>query len=280
MVGLCHHGAADRHALPFIMMIRFALPALVWVMTCPSFAGTVAWFYALESDKAAFEISAGKAIRSVTSGSVTFHEYRMGPHKVVAAKMGSGCVATATTVSTVLALAPADRLISTGPAGALKADVETDSWLRVDEVIAWQKDKAGENGTISAGETSTMSTGFDDAAWPAGEWRKARGVRIASGEGFIASAAAGSEIAAATDTVAVEMNAFGLMGAVAGRPLKLLILRVVSDRADERASEDFAAFVKMDDGAGGRMVAEIVKALPVEANEPAAHEGLRELLEK
>lgn len=262
------------------MMIRFAILAVIWMTMGHSLAGTVAWFYALDSDKAAFEIVAGKAVRSVTSGSVTFHEYRMGAHKVVAAKMGSGCVATATTVSTVLALAPADRLISTGPAGALKADVETGSWLRVDEVVAWQKGKTGEAGKISIGEGSTMTTGFHEADWPTGEWRKAKGVKIASGEGFIASGSVASEIAAGSGASAVEMNAFGLVGAASGRPMKMLILRVVSDRADEKASEDFAAFVKKDDGAGGRMVAEIVRALPVEPNEPAAHEGLRELLGK
>lgn len=241
-------------------------------------AGTVAWFYALDSDKGAFELVAGKPLRSVTSGSVTMHEYRVGSHRVVAARMGSGCVATSTTVSTVLALAPADRLISTGPAGGLTGDAETGAWLRADEVVAWQKGRAAEDGKISPGEGSTIVTGFDPAVWPAGDWRKAKGVRLASGEGFVASAAAASGIAASTGTVAVEMNAFGLLVAAQGRPLKILILRVVSDRADEKASEDFAAFAKRDDGAGGRMVAEIVKALPVEENEPAAHEELRKLL--
>ncbi len=52
----------------------------------------------------------------------------------------------------------------------------------------------------------------------------------------------------------------------------------MSDHADEKASEDFAAFLKSYDGKGGKMVAEIIQELPVEQNEPAAHDALRELL--
>ena len=74
------------------------------------------------------------------------------------------------------------------------------------------------------------------------------------------------------------MNALGLLAAAEGTPAKVLILRVVSDKADEKASEDFSAFLKSYDGVGGKMVAELVKALPVAKDEPAAHDALRELI--
>ena len=76
----------------------------------------------------------------------------------------------------------------------------------------------------------------------------------------------------------MEMNALGLLAAAEGTPAKVLILRVVSDKADEKASEDFSAFLKSYDGAGGKMVAELVKVLPVGKDEPAAHDALRELI--
>lgn len=78
----------------------------------------------------------------------------------------------------------------------------------------------------------------------------------------------------------VEMNAFGLLAAVEGMNKPVLMLRVASDMADDRASEDFSDFLKTYDGAGGEMVAELVKALPVGNDEPAAHDALRDLLEK
>lgn len=76
------------------------------------------------------------------------------------------------------------------------------------------------------------------------------------------------------------MNAFGLLTALQGTKLKVLILRVVSDFANEQASEDFSAFLKTYQGDGGKMVAELIKSLPVGMDEPAAHDALRKLLEK
>ena len=56
-------------------------------------AGTVGWFYALEEDRAGFEKVAGPPVRTISLvGGTVAHEYRAGPHTVVAARMGSGCV--------------------------------------------------------------------------------------------------------------------------------------------------------------------------------------------
>lgn len=262
------------------MKILIAMTVILLCISPTSPAGTVAWFYALDSEKAAFESVAGEALRTVTSGDVTMHDYRVGPHRVVAAKMGSGCVKTASTVSTVLALNPADRVISTGPAGGLGDEAEPGTWLRVEEVVAWQKGRAGESGRVSAGDASRIKLDFAKEDWPEGEWREMKAVTVASGEAFIASGSVRREIAGDTSATAVEMNAFGLMTALEGRNVKVLLLRIVSDRADERASDDFAEFSRNHDGKGGKLAAQLVKELPVEPNEPTAHEELKKLLEE
>ncbi|MEO5712022.1 MAG: hypothetical protein ABIT37_00900 [Luteolibacter sp.] len=241
-------------------------------------AGTVAWFYALDSDKAEFEQVAGKPLRTVVAGACSIHEYRIGPHRVVAARMGSGCVNTTATVSTVLALNAVDRVISTGPAGGLTAEAEPGTWLRVREVMAWQSGRAGDDGRIFPGEKALSTLAYNQADWPDGEWQKAQPAKLVSGEAFIASTEMRTRLAAEHAASAVEMNAYGLLAGIEGRTVKLLILRIVSDHADEKASEDFAAFLKNYDGNGGKMVAEIIQKLPVEQNEPAAHDALRELL--
>jgi nucleoside phosphorylase len=102
--------------------------------------------------------------------------------------------------------------------------------------------------------------------------------KLVSGEVFVACGEKRGELARGFGAELVEMNAFGLLEAAEGTPAKVLILRVVSDKADEKASEDFSAFLKAYDGAGGKMVAELVKALPVGKDEPAAHDALRELI--
>lgn len=256
-------------------------------MTCVLFilcglckAGTVAWFYALDTDRTEFEKVAGKSQRTISSGSCIIQEYSIGSHRVIAAKMGSGCVNTATTVATVMALNAVDRVVSTGPAGGLTKEAELGRWLRVNEVIGWQNGKAGENGRISPGNKSLSILTYDRADWADGEWQQAFPAKLVSGEAFIASSEMRTRLATEYSASAVEMNAYGLLAAIQGRNVKLLILRIVSDRADENASEDFSTFLKNYDGKGGKMVAEIIQKLPVEQNEPAAHDALRELLKE
>ncbi|NQX00020.1 hypothetical protein HQ447_05115 [bacterium] len=251
------------------------------VISAYSEAGTIGWFYALDADKAGFESIVGTPTRSVTLiGGTVMNEYRVGPHKVIAAKMGSGCVATAVTVSRVMALNPLDRVVSTGPAGGIGEGVKRGDWFKVSAVAAWQQGRAGEGGRIFPSEHAEIKIdeGLDE--WPAGKWSTLPDVRLVSGEAFIASAEKRGELAREFKAQIVEMNAFGLMTALQGTQVKTLILRVVSDFADERAGEDFSEFLKTYQGDGGKMVAELVKNLPVGKDEPAAHESLRKLLEE
>jgi nucleoside phosphorylase len=248
-------------------------------------AGRVAWFYALEEDRAAFEKEAGPPQRtSNLVGGTTVREYRVGPHKVVAAKMGSGCVTTAVTVARVLALSPVDRVVSTGPAGGIGDGVKVGEWFEVGEVVAWQQGRAGEGGRIFLKEEARMVVeGWGEAGGENGDKQSVTGDRrrvLVSGEVFVASGEKRRELAREFEAELVEMNAFGLLAALESMPVKVMILRVVSDLADERASEDFSGFLKEYDGAGGKMVAELVRDLPVGKDEPAAHEALRELLEE
>jgi nucleoside phosphorylase len=261
---------------PASALILFALfcPAVLW-------GGNVAWFYALDSDKVALEASSAPPTRTITlQGGTVVSEYRVGPHKIVAAKMGSGCVSTAVTVARVLALNPVDRVISTGPAGGIGDLVKKGDWLRIGEVTAWQQGRAGEGGRIFSAEHAVKRVGTILTDWPAGEWQTMQEVKLVSGEVFVASSEKRGELANGFQAQIVEMNAFGLLAALEGTNVKILILRVVSDFANERAGEDFSAFLKTYKGEGGAMVADLIRKLPVGKNEPAAHEALRKLLEE
>lgn len=242
-------------------------------------ASTLAWFYALDADKAGFESIVGRPSRSVTlSGGTVMNEYRVGPHRMLAARMGSGCVATAVTVSRVMALNPLDRVISTGPAGGIGEGVKRGDWFKVKRVAAWQQGRAGEDGRIIPSEQAETTIDEAPDEWPSGKWSALNKVKLVSGEAFIASAVKRGELAGEFKAQIVEMNAFGLLSALQGTKVKVLILRVVSDYANEQASEDFSEFLKTYQGEGGRMVAELVKNLPVGRDEPAAHDALRKLL--
>jgi len=260
-------------------MIHFYLFLFLLISHANAYGGNIGWFYALEEDRAVFEKDAGSPLRTVNLvGGTVMHEYRVGPHKVVAANMGSGCVTTAVTVARVLALNPVDRIISTSPAGAIGDKVETGKWYRIAEVAAWQQGRAGEGGRVFPAERALRSVVWNADEWPDGEWKEMSSPKLVSGEVFVASGEKRGELARGFNAELVEMNAFGLLAAAEGTPAKIIILRIVSDRADEKASEDFSAFLKTYDGSGGRIVAELVKALPVGKDEPAAHDALRELI--
>jgi nucleoside phosphorylase len=166
-------------------------------------AGTVAWFYALEEDKAGFEKVAGPSVRTMSLvGGTVAHEYRVGPHTVVAARMGSGCVETAVTVARVLALNPAGRVITTGPAGGIGGGVKIGEWVEVSAVVGWQQGRAGEGGRIFPKEgAEKMVKGWEgmseknDGTAPASR----RHVRLVSGEVFVASAEKRGELSAGGD---------------------------------------------------------------------------------
>lgn len=250
------------------------------VLSCSAYAGTVGWFYALDRDKEAFEEIVGTPSRTVTlKGGTVVNEYRMGPHKVVMAKMGAGCVATAVTVARVLALNTLDRVVSTGPAGGIGGNLKRGDWLNVSDVVAWQQGKAGEGGKIFPAENAGIQLDQRPSEWPSGVWRTMPRVKLVSGEAFIASAEKRTELAGEFKAQIVEMNAFGLLTALQDTKVKVLILRVVSDFADERAGDDFSDFLKTYQGEGGKMVAELVRGLQTGNDEPAAHNALQKLLE-
>ncbi len=268
-----------------IILRRIKLLYLVSFMLClfanSASAGSVGWFYALDADKAAFEKVAGSPLRTVTLiGGTVVSEYRVGPHKVVAAKMGSGCVATAVTVTRVMAMNPFDRLISTGPAGAIGEGPQKGDWVRVAEVVGWQQGKIGEGGQEISSISASEQGGTKGSDWPVGSWSEMRGVKLVSGEAFIASSEKRGELARDYQAQIVEMNSLGILMSIKETPVKVLILRVLSDFANEQANEDFASFLKTYGGEGGKMVAELVQSLPIGQDEPAAHGALKKLLEE
>lgn len=136
-----------------------------------AYPGTIGFFFALDEDKSAFEAAVGNPIRTINlvGGTVAF-EYRVGAHRVVAAKMGSGCVSTAVTVARVLALNPVDRIICTGPAGAIGDQAGIGTWYRIGEVAAWQQGRAGEGGRVFPSESALRKVSWKPDDWPEGAW--------------------------------------------------------------------------------------------------------------
>ena len=74
------------------------------------------------------------------------------------------------------------------------------------------------------------------------------------------------------------MNGFGIALVCADHGVPLFSWKIVSDRADENASEAFRAFVSTYSGGGGKALAEIIQALPANPNDPTSYPAIEKLL--
>ncbi|MEM9478352.1 MAG: hypothetical protein AAGA58_01680 [Verrucomicrobiota bacterium] len=268
-------------------------------LTNPLHATEIAFFYTLEEDIAAFEKVAGKPSRVSPVGDTPVRVYESGGHRAVAAKMGSGCVRTATSVQATLARFPVQFVVSVGPAGGLAEDLNAGSWTWIREAKAYQRGTHGVAGftaakeaAFSVGEIPPILEGLlasfavadpEDAgkkieAAKAGD-SVLRDVVAASGEVFVASGQQRETLRNETKADVVEMNLFGLLTVQKAHRLPGLHLRVVSDRADDNASESFAQFVKSYDGRGGTLVGEWFLSLPEDRTAPKSFDGLRRIID-
>ena len=76
------------------------------------------------------------------------------------------------------------------------------------------------------------------------------------------------------------MNLFGLLTVLQSHKIEGIHLRIPSDKADSKASEDFRNFTEKYQGEGGKLVAQIIRALPEDRTSPDAHKALRNLFKE
>jgi nucleoside phosphorylase len=244
-----------------------------------AYADSVAFLYALESDLDALKDSASSGARSIRSGGTNIQEFHVGPHKVRAAKMGANNIETAINTANLLARFPADIAISVGPCGALDSSLKLGTWHQVSKVTAYQRGTAGPTGWV-AGKDATLevaSIGEPRGATQTGGSSLPL-VALASGDTFVANTAERERIQTSTGALAVDMNSVGLVSACRMMRTPLVIWKVVSDRADSSAGDDFKTFIRTYDGKGGRMVGELLLAMPASPLAPESYDHIRELI--
>jgi len=244
-------------------------------------ADTVAVFYALEADAKSLLLAAGGTASSPPPvGSRPISRLRINQHEVIAVLMGSGAVESALSAQAVLTKYSCDLAISVGPAGSIDGLASTGEWYRVDRVIAWHKGSETTTG-FQLHQNSAYELTRDVQPTPdpgSGVGKTWRWATLASGESFIASAAKRERLRTATGAHLVDMNSHGLAAACTDHGVPLVILRVVSDRADEQAGETFRAFVESYDGQGGRIVARLIENLPANPASPEQYDAIRNLM--
>lgn len=254
-------------------------------------AAEVGLLYALDEDWKAFILKAGVEPQVRNEGQRRIMVVQVGPHRVRAVKMGSGSVETAVSTTALLSSGRCDWVISLGPCGGLTADLTGGTVVLATKVVGWQVSAEPGPGVAlpipSALEDLLPEVqgkpGFFTLSLPAVEqsvpsdpppqWKA---LTCASGEKFVQT----PEDRSAAESAApiVEMNLFGAAGALANYHIAGLHLRVVSDRADGNAKEDFTNFLKTYDGKLGSWAFDLIKHAKPDPTAPATYPALRELI--
>jgi nucleoside phosphorylase len=202
--------------------------------------------------------------------------FRIGSHRVVAARMGAGNVETAINVSNVLSRRTCDLVISVGPAGNL-SDQKINSCVLVKKVVGYQRGTWGKSGwELAPGAVHNLDESLIESSLS----KELGFVAVASGEAFVSQGDARARLFLETGCALVDMNSFGLTSVCRKAQVPLTMLKIVSDHADANAGEDFKSFVANYDGSLGAVVRAALEKLPVSKNSPAAHERIRELLDR
>ena len=238
-----------------------------------AWADDIAVFYAVDADLRAIKADAGASAFSI--GGTKCQRVMIGQHRVVLAQMGVGSVETAITVASVLAKIPTDLAISIGPAGALGSNVEIGKPVIVRNVTGFQR---GSWNGPSWGLAPEAQTEVPPAVLDFWQKKVGNAVSLASGEAFVASTSSRDRIRVDSSCEIIDMNSFGFARACLRSNVPFVILRIISDRADDQAGTDFKSFVASYDGSLGRMVRDAIVDLPTSQDSPAAHENIRNLL--
>jgi len=241
-------------------------------------ADDIAFFYALEADFRAVKDAGAVTAKPVKVGDRAIQMITLRTHKVYAVKMGSGPVETAISAESLLARFRCDRAFSLGPVGAISDKLEIGHWSRVDWLVAYQKGSWTNSGFQPKDGDINLAKELEPQSVVPSLFQKLSKIRVASGEIFVASNSYRERLREATNADAVDMNLFGLVSVCSDHHVPLINWRIVSDKADDNAGEDFRKFTETYDGAGGKAVAELIKNLPANPNSPQSYPELEKLL--
>jgi len=250
---------------------------IVYLSSLPAFASSIAVFHALDEDISTLKKEGATQVRSFSVGDISILQLALQGHSIYAVKMGSGCVQTSVSAQALLAKQKCDLAISIGPVGDIRGTLDHQSWYLVNKVVPWQRGSHGDTGFVAhqqATQNVTLPKTDPKAQAP---YANLQAISIASGEVFVASDSFRGDLASQSKCDAVDMNLFGLLAVLNSHKVVGIHLRIPSDKADSKAGEDFRKFTENYEGEGGRLVAQIIRALPEDKTSPNAHKALRNL---
>jgi adenosylhomocysteine nucleosidase len=242
---------------------------VVFILASPLFADT-AILVAIPSEYNAIR----KGIRLVGQPlEVAQHKvsigYRKG-EKVYVVKTGAGIINATSAMQALVTRYKIDRVISIGVAGSLNDDWKIGDVLIASDVVSHQQGKETPAGFESSEHMPTRHLLSADYRKSCEELRKMakeiaaeilrqpqngdtntsirasvtlREGRLVSGDSFIASTAKRKWLHETFKADAVDMVSYGIAGVCEANAIPYVVIRLLSDNANESASTDFAAFI-------------------------------------
>lgn len=209
-------------------------------------------------------------ISESTLATVCFYEGTIHGARVVLVKSGVGKVNAAMTTQLLIDHFHVDAIIFTGVAGALSPSLEV-----ADLVISTSLQHHDMDGTplgFKRGEIPMFERSSD---FLADEWlasvaydvatnetgRKVVKGRIVSGDQFIADRHRVRELAEKFDAVCVEMEGAAVAQVAALNQIPFVVIRSISDKANEEANISFAEFTKIASEQSQLIVSGVLKKL-------------------
>lgn len=185
--------------------------------------------------------------------SMVFCQGRLCGQQVVVVKSGIGKVNAGICAQILVDRFGADLLINTGVAGSLEASIDIGDIVISTDALHHDMD------TTAFGDAAGQVPRMDTLAFPADEQliQKAKSAnekanpdiktftgRVASGDQFISDAETKARIVGLFSPLCVEMEGAGIAQAAYLNKVSYVIIRVISDKADNSAQMNYSEFEK------------------------------------
>lgn len=210
----------------------------------------------------------------VKKASMEFYQGVLNGHEVVIVRSGIGKVNAGICAQILVDVFNVSRIINTGIAGSLRAEIDIGDIVISSD--AMQHDVDARNFGYQRGEIPRMNT----VSFPADlslvglartachdvnpEIRAFVG-RIVTGDQFVAERAVKDEIAAWTEGYCTEMEGAAIAQAASLNKIPFVIVRAISDKADDSATMDYPTFERQAIEHSVRLVQRFLELLPEEA---------------
>ena len=191
------------------------------------------------------------SVEKLTKASMDFYSGVLNGHKVVIVRSGIGKVNAGICTQILADLFHVDAVINTGIAGSLKAEINIGDVVISTDAVQHDMDATGfgyKPGVIPRMETScfkadpTLVRAAKAACEKAVPEIQAFTGRIVSGDQFISDRAVKDRITAQFGGMCTEMEGAAIAQAAYLNKIPFVIIRAISDKADDSAVVDYPAF--------------------------------------